>query len=46
MLDFTTLFGNPELIVSDNRTQISSNVFSKFCQENGILHKFTAPYSA
>ncbi|XP_037811390.1 uncharacterized protein K02A2.6-like [Lucilia sericata] len=44
MRDFTSLFGNPELIVSDNGTQFSSSMFSKFCQENGILHKFTAPY--
>ncbi|XP_037828650.1 uncharacterized protein K02A2.6-like [Lucilia sericata] len=44
MRDFTSLFGNPELIVSDNGTQFSSSMFSKFCQENGILHKFTASY--
>lgn len=42
--DFTSLFGNPELIISDNGTQFSSQRFLNFCQENGITHKFTSPY--
>lgn len=42
--DFTSQFGNPELIVSDNGTQFTSQHFSEFCTENGICHKFTAPY--
>lgn len=41
--DFTSSFGNPELIVSDNGTQFSSYQ-SNFYLQNGILHKFTAPY--
>ncbi|XP_017476105.1 PREDICTED: uncharacterized protein K02A2.6-like isoform X2 [Rhagoletis zephyria] len=42
--DFTSQFGNPELIVSDNGTQFSSKTFSDFCKSQGIIHKFTAPY--
>lgn len=42
--DFTSQFGNPELIVSDNGTQFTSQHFSDFCSTNGIGHKFTAPY--
>lgn len=37
-------FGLPELLVSDNGKTFESQVFEKFLKENGILHKFSAPY--
>jgi len=36
--------GLPITIVSDNGTCFSSDEFSLFCRELGIVHKFTAPY--
>jgi hypothetical protein len=44
-----TLFsrtGIPQIIVSDNGTQFRSMEFQKFTEDNGILHKFSAPYHA
>ncbi|CAH8498480.1 unnamed protein product [Schistosoma intercalatum] len=37
-------FGIPELIVSDNGTQFTSEIFSQFCRQNGIQHIRTPPY--
>ncbi|XP_055590190.1 uncharacterized protein K02A2.6-like [Uranotaenia lowii] len=37
-------FGMPEVLVSDNGTQFTSELFEKFCDTNGILHLKTAPY--
>lgn len=37
-------FGIPEMIVSDNGTQFTSNQFQMFCKSLGISHFTTAPY--
>lgn len=37
-------FGIPEVLVSDNGTQFTSNEFQQFLQMNGIIHKRSAPY--
>ena len=36
-------FGLPELLVTDNGTQFTSDEFQKFLRENDILHTLTAP---
>lgn len=38
-------FGLPNLLVSDNGSQFTSQVFENFLRENGIIHKKTAPYN-
>ena len=40
---FATL-GIPEMIVSDNSTNFTSEEFHQFCVKNGIKHVTTAPY--
>lgn len=38
-------FGLPNLLVSDNGSQFTSQVFELFLKENGIVHKTIAPYN-
>ena len=38
------LLGDPEQIVSDNRTQFTSREFSEFCNQHKIRHIRSAPY--
>ncbi|XP_031332533.1 uncharacterized protein K02A2.6-like [Photinus pyralis] len=40
---FTT-FGIPRTLVSDNGSTFTSYEFKRFLQENGIIHKLSAPY--
>ncbi|KAL3099656.1 hypothetical protein niasHS_003111 [Heterodera schachtii] len=37
--------GIPEILVSDNGTQFTSNEFDKFMAVNGVNHLFSAPYN-
>lgn len=37
-------FGMPEVLVSDNGTQLTSDAFERFCDSNGIMHLKTAPF--
>ena len=37
-------FGVPEMLVSDNGTNFTSEEFQQFCTKNGIKHVTTAPY--
>ncbi|XP_062704520.1 uncharacterized protein K02A2.6-like [Aedes albopictus] len=37
-------FGMPEVLVSDNGAQLTSDVFERFCESNGITHLRTAPF--
>ncbi|XP_053687313.1 uncharacterized protein K02A2.6-like [Sabethes cyaneus] len=37
-------FGMPEVLVSDNGTQLTSDAFERFCEANGIMHLKTAPF--
>lgn len=37
-------FGIPEVLVSDNGPQFTSDEFRKFMEMNGIIHKRSAPY--
>jgi transposase InsO family protein len=37
-------FGLPVTIVSDNGPQFRSNEMEQFAKNNGVQHKFTAPY--
>ncbi|XP_055543306.1 uncharacterized protein K02A2.6-like [Wyeomyia smithii] len=37
-------FGMPEVMVSDNGTQFTSDQLERFCEVNGIIHLKTAPY--
>ena len=38
-----TYFGLPEHLVTDNRTQFTSDEFQKFLRKNDILHTLTTP---
>ena len=38
--------GLPHTVISDNGTCFSSAEFKAFCQDLGIIHKFSAPYHA
>ena len=44
LTEFFSLFGNPEQIVSDNGTPLTSHEFGEFCNFNGIRHRRSAPY--
>ncbi|XP_038116866.1 uncharacterized protein K02A2.6-like [Culex quinquefasciatus] len=37
-------FGNPEVMVTDNGPQLTSDTFEQFCESNGIMHLKTAPF--
>ncbi|XP_070530061.1 uncharacterized protein [Cardiocondyla obscurior] len=37
-------YGIPQFLVSDNGRTFTSTVFQNFLQENGIIHKLTAPF--
>lgn len=37
-------FGLPRMIFSDNGRQFVSEEFAKFCRNNGINHRTSAPY--
>lgn len=37
-------FGLPDVLVSDNGRQFVSKEFSSFLQQNGVVHKTSAPY--
>ncbi|XP_062704639.1 uncharacterized protein K02A2.6-like [Aedes albopictus] len=37
-------FGMPEVLVTDNGPQLTSDVFEEFCEANGIMHLKTAPF--
>lgn len=37
-------FGTPELLVTDNGTQFTSDSFESYCEKNAILHLKTAPF--
>lgn len=37
-------FGMPEVLVSDNGTQFTSESFAGYCESNGIVHLKTAPF--
>ena len=39
-----SIHGLPEQIVSDNRTQFTSELFQQFLRENGIKHVRSAPH--
>jgi len=38
------MYGLPQVIVSDNGTQFTSGTFQRFCKNNGIYYKLSAPY--
>lgn len=37
-------FGMPEVLVTDNGPQLTSDTFEEFCEANGIMHLKTAPF--
>ncbi|KXJ74169.1 hypothetical protein RP20_CCG014257 [Aedes albopictus] len=37
-------YGQPETLVTDNGTQLTSDKFEAYCSANGIVHLKTAPY--
>ncbi|XP_062538009.1 uncharacterized protein K02A2.6-like [Armigeres subalbatus] len=37
-------FGMPEVLVTDNGAQLTSDAFEGFCEANGIMHLKTAPF--
>ncbi|XP_062551039.1 uncharacterized protein K02A2.6-like [Armigeres subalbatus] len=37
-------FGMPEVLVTDNGAQLTSDAFEGFCETNGIMHLKTAPF--
>ncbi|KAF6208414.1 hypothetical protein GE061_016870 [Apolygus lucorum] len=43
LLDIFCSHGFPEIMVSDNATIFHSESFTTFCQNNGIIQKFSAP---
>ena len=43
LLDIFCTHGFPEILVSDNATIFHSESFTTFCQNNGIIQKFSAP---
>ena len=42
--DIFSRHGLPEILVSDNGSQFSSTEFERFCSNNGIMHRTSAPY--
>uniref|UniRef100_A0A8R1DHX7 RNA-directed DNA polymerase n=1 Tax=Caenorhabditis japonica TaxID=281687 RepID=A0A8R1DHX7_CAEJA len=44
MEEIFSTHGYPELIVSDNGTQLTSQLFKQMCESHGIAHKTTATY--
>lgn len=44
LTEIFALFGNPEVIVSDNGTPFTSSEFGELCKTNGIKHIRSAPY--
>ena len=44
LLSFISTYGIPKTIISDNGPQFTSEHFSLFCRDNGIMHKCTPPY--
>ena len=42
--DIFSRHGLPEILVSDNGSQFSSTEFERFCSNNGIIHRTSAPY--
>lgn len=38
-------YGVPKLMVTDNGTQFTSKIFSRFLQDMGVQQQFTAPYT-
>ena len=37
--------GRPDVVLSDNGRQFTSNAFGDFCESNGIKHRRTRPYN-
>ena len=37
-------FGLPKVIITDNGPSFTSEEFKQFTEENGVVHRFTAPY--
>ena len=44
LLSYISTCGIPEVLVSDNGPQFTSQEFGTFCKANGIRHKKTPPY--
>ena len=42
--DIFSRHGLPEILVSDNGSQFSSTEFERFCANNGIMQRTSAPY--
>ena len=38
-------FGTPKIVVMDNRVQFASKTFTRFLEEIGVQHQFTALYT-
>ena len=42
--DIFSLYGLPEIMVSDNGPQFIASEFQQFCRNNGIMHRTSAAY--